>query len=205
MYAIDLPAVVFLRSITLIWPGLPWIWLRGSRAGLVLAIAFAICFDMAVTTTWIWTDFVDLQVTLGVWTAVAAIWIISTVSAVSAFPPPLTSRRDATTDRLFTEARDAYLARDWLAAETKLQTLLTLRPTDGEAQLLLGTLLRRAGRLKEAKKALEMLIRSDAGRPWGHAIQRELQCLARDFREQADESSVATPALNTAPDQRAAA
>ena len=198
--------MAFLRSLTLIWPGLPWVWLRGSRAGLVLACAFAICLDLAVATTWIWTEFVDLRVTLGVWTAVAAIWLIATISAVSAFPPPLTSCRDAATDRLFTEARDAYLARDWLAAETKLQTLLTLAPTDGEAQLLLGTLLRRAGRFEEAKKALEMLARSDTGLPWAHAIQRELQCLARDTHEQTDGSSAATLPLNAATkDHRAAA
>ena len=200
-----LSAVAFLRSLTLIWPGLPWVWLRGSRAGLVLALAFAICLDMALMTTWIWTEFVDLRVTLGVWTAVVAIWLIATVSAVSAFPPPLTSRRDAATDRLFTEARDAYLARDWLAAETKLQTLLTLSPTDGEAQLLLGTLLRRAGRLEESKKALELLARSDAGLPWGHAIQRELQCLTRDLHEQSGSSSAAILPINPAPDEQRAA
>ena len=200
----------FLRSLTLFWPGLPWVWLRGSRAGLVLAVAFAICLDMAITSTWIWTEFVDLQVTLGVWTAVVAIWLIATVSALSAFPPPLTSRRDAATDQLFTEARDAYLARDWLAAETKLQTLLTLAPTDGEAQLLLGTLLRRAGRFAEAKRALDTLARSDSGLPWRHAIGRELECLARDASDQSgqdadSETAETLPLAPTIQDHRAAA
>ena len=178
----------FLRSLTLLWPGLPWVWLRGSRAGLVLAVAFAICLDMAVVTTWVWTEFVDPRVTLGIWTAAAVIWLVATVSAVAAFPPPLTSRRDAATEQLFVAARDAYLARDWLTAETKLQTLLAISPTDGEAQLLFGTLLRRAGRLNEAKSALEKLARSDAGLPWRHAIGRELQCLNRTEQPQHDEA-----------------
>ena len=26
------------RYLTLLWPGLPWLWLRGSMAGLVLAL-----------------------------------------------------------------------------------------------------------------------------------------------------------------------
>jgi len=51
---------------------------------------------------------------------------------------------------------------------------LVVRPTDGEAQLLLGTLLRRVGRLPEARTALEKLARSDAGAPWRSAISREL-------------------------------
>lgn len=195
----------FLRSLTLLWPGLPWAWLRGSWAGLVLAIAFAVCLDMAVVTTWIWTEFVDLRVTVGVWTAAAVIWLVATLSAVSAFPPSLTSRRDAATERLFIDARDAYLARDWLTAETKLQTLLALTPTDGEAQLLFGTLLRRAGRLTEAKTALEKLARSDAGGPWRHAIARELQCLSRTETELREETPPATVALPDEPHRRQAA
>ena len=42
-----------LRYLTLLWPGMPWLWLRGSRAGLVLALAFAIVLDVAILTTWI--------------------------------------------------------------------------------------------------------------------------------------------------------
>ena len=196
----------FLRSLTLLWPGLPWVWLRGSRAGLVLALAFAICLDMAVVTTWIWTEFVDMRVTLGIWTAAAVIWLVATVSAVAAFPPPLTSRRDTATEQLFVDARDAYLARDWLTAETKLRTLLAISPTDGEAQLLVGTLLRRVGRLREAKIALEKLARSDAGLPWRHAIGRELQCLNRTEQQRHEATADATlPLPAEAPERQAAA
>lgn len=196
----------FYRSLTLLWPGLPWAWLRGSWAGLILAVAFAVCLDMAVVNTWIWTEFVDVRVTLGIWAAAAVIWLVATASALAAFPPPLTSRRDATSERLFVSARDAYLARDWLTAETKLQTLLTIYPTDGEAQLLLGTLLRRAGRFAEAKTALEQLTRSDAGMPWRHAIRRELQCLQRSAQERHEANENATlPLPSEAPQRQAAA
>ena len=196
----------FYRSLTLLWPGLPWAWLRGSWAGLILAVAFAVCLDMAVVNTWIWTEFVDVRVTLGIWAAAAVIWLVATASALAAFPPPLTSRRDATSERLFVSARDAYLARDWLTAETKLQTLLTIYPTDGEAQLLLGTLLRRAGRFAEAKNALEKLTRSDAGIPWRHAINRELQCLNRSAQERHEANEEGTlPLPAEAPQRQAAA
>ena len=125
--------------------------------------------------------------TFGIWTATAIIWIVSTVSAMSTFPQPLISSRDEVTDQLFIEARDAYLAADWLQAETKLQTILTLSPTDGEAQLLFGTLLRRVGRFVEAKKSLEKLERSDSGKPWEYAIRHELSLIKRDLQENSEE------------------
>ena len=179
--------VSFLRSLTLIWPGLPWAWLRGSWAGLILATAFGICLNLCIITAWIWTSFIDLEMTFGIWTATAIIWIVSTISAVSSFPKPLVSYRDEVTDNLFIDARDAYLAGDWLRAETKLQTILTLSPTDGEAQLLFGTLLRRVGRFVEAKKSLEKLARSDSGQPWQHAIRHELSLIKRDSHENSEE------------------
>ena len=183
-----------LRPLTLVWPGLPWLWLRGSVAGLVLALAFAIALDMAIIATWIWTEFLELPVVIGLWAGVAAVWVIATVSAATTFPAPLQRGPDAAADALFTAARDAYLARDWLAAETKLRSLLVVRPTDGEAQLLLGTLLRRVGRLKEARAALEALSRSDAGAAWRSAIVRELDRVeAADAAE--TDTSADSPAI----------
>lgn len=168
----------FARYLTLVWPGMPWLWLRGSLAGLVLALAFALALDVAVFTTWIWSELVDFRLSLALWTATAVVWLIATVSAVTGFPPPIPHGRDAAADALFVKARDAYLARDWLAAETKLRALLDLSPTDGEAQLLLGTLLRRVGRLDEAEAAFATLSRSDAGGPWLPSIARELERIA---------------------------
>jgi tetratricopeptide (TPR) repeat protein len=183
------------RYLTLAWPGLPWLWLRGSAAGLVLAIAFAVVLDAAVLTTFIWSEIVELRVAVGLWTAAAAIWIVATVSAVSAFPPALPSGRDATVDAMFIAARDAYLSRDWLSAESKLRAALELAPTDGESQLLLATLLRRVGRLDEARDALGKLARSDAGAPWRSAIVRELDLLGRRTeRSSADGSGGSTEA-----------
>ena len=180
----------FLRSLTLIWPGLPWAWLRGSYAGLILATAFAICLNLCIITAWIWTSFINIEITLGIWAATAIIWIVSTVSAVSTFPQPLSNSQNEVSDQLFIDARDAYLAGDWLKAETKLQTILTLSPTDGEAQLLFGTLLRRVGRFDEAKKSLEKLERSDSGQLWQHEIHQELLLIKRDIKENAEKLKV---------------
>jgi len=166
--------VTTIRSLTLLWPGLPWLWLRGSVAGLFLAVAFAVALDMAIVLTWVWTELVAREYALGLWAATAGVWIVATLSAMTAFPPPLPTGRSEAAEALFVAARDAYLGRDWLAAETKLRGLLVVAPTDGEAQLLLATLLRRVGRRAESRTALEKLSRSDAGRPWLGVIRREL-------------------------------
>lgn len=187
----------FARSITLVWPGLPWLWLRGSVGGLVLALAFAVLIDTAIVTTWIWSELVDLQVSIGIWTAVAAIWLAGTVSAASAFPAAIPRSGDAAADRLLATARDAYLARDWLSAEKNLRAALSLAPTDGEAQLLLATLLRRVGRGDEARAALEKLSRSDSGAPWRTEIARERVFL--DHGGRADAASGDSPAAAGSP------
>jgi tetratricopeptide (TPR) repeat protein len=165
------------RYLTLVWPGLPWLWLRGSRLGLVLALAFAVTLDVAVLTTFIWPELTGLGFSIGLWTATAAVWLVSTASAVSSFPPPIPRVRAEAADGLFVQARDAYLARDWLAAESHLQRLLAIAPTDGEAQLLWATLLRRVGRTAEAREALAKLSRSDSGGRWRAAIDREITVL----------------------------
>ena len=162
------------RYLTLLWPGLPWLWLRGSVAGLVLAAAFAVVLDVAILFTWVWSEVASGELVLGLWVAAGAVWSVATLSAVTTFPPPLPTGRDEAAESLFVAARDAYLARDWLAAETKLRALLVVAPVDGEAQLLLGTLLRRVGRRAESRSALERLAASDAGRPWRSVIRREL-------------------------------
>jgi thioredoxin-like negative regulator of GroEL len=197
--------MIALRYLTLAWPGLPWLWLRGSLAGLVLALAFAVSFDVAMVTTFIWGDLIELPFTVAVWTATAVVWLVSTVSAVATFPHPLAQPPAAEVDPLFARARDAYLARDWLAAETRLRELLLLAPTDGEAQLLLGTLLRRVGRLEEARAALEKLAGSDSGARWQRAIAADLSRLATGSRgAAADSEPVSLPLADQASTSRAA-
>ena len=189
------------RYLTLVWPGMPWLWLRGSRLGLVLALAFAVTVDVAVLTTFIWPELIGGGFSIGMWTATAAIWLISTASAVSSFPPPIPRPRAAAADALFIQARDAYLARDWLAAEAHLRALLAIAPTDGEAQLLWGTLLRRVGRTAEARAALAKLSRSDSGSRWRGAIDRELELL--DSGDGHDAAAAGPTLLRVEPDSTA--
>jgi hypothetical protein len=190
-----------LRYLTILWPGLPWVWLRGSLTGLVVALGFAVTLDVAVVTTWIWTDLIGLPSTVAVWSAAVALWLMATASAVSSFPPPIPVGRIPDADRLFVAARNAYLARDWAGAEARLEQLLTIAPTDGEAQLLKATLLRRVGRLEESRSALEQLARSDSGAVWTTAIGRERSLLEAASR---DDSPTTLPMAAPPPREQAA-
>jgi cytochrome c-type biogenesis protein CcmH/NrfG len=62
---------------------------------------------------------------------------------------------------------------------------LDLSPTDGEAQLLLATMLRRVGRLGEAREALAKLSASDSGARWRAAIAAERERVEAAGRGQA--------------------
>ncbi len=185
------------RRLTLVWPGLPWLWLRGSRSGLVLALAFALVVDLAVLATFVWSELFDRPVVAGLWAASAAIWVAGTALGVATFPVALPDVRPEGAEDLFVAARDAYLSRDWLAAEERLRHLLTLSPIDAEAQLLLATLFRRAGRLREARGALEALQRSDCGARWRPEIDRELSLIATAETAPAEMSRLPTGQMDT--------
>jgi cytochrome c-type biogenesis protein CcmH/NrfG len=84
--------------------------------------------------------------------------------------------------------------------------VLAISPTDGEAQLLLGTLLRRVGRLEEAREALRKLSASDAGARWRAAIAAEQARVAAAARgEMAATGSVTLPLSDQASQENASA
>ena len=93
------------RYLTLLWPGLPWLWLRGSVAGLILALAFGVALDMAILLTWVWTELVATELALGLWAATAGVWAVATLSAVTTFPPPLPTGRNEAAEALFVAAQ----------------------------------------------------------------------------------------------------
>ena len=80
-----------------------------------------------------------------------------------------------------------------MQAEARLRDLLAIAPTDGEAQLLHASVLRRTGRTAEARKALDKLARSDSGAPWRHEIATELARLSGPARDSAAEEPVVLP------------
>jgi thioredoxin-like negative regulator of GroEL len=73
----------------------------------------------------------------------------------------------------FADAAEQYLKGNWFEAECGLRELLRRNPRDLEAGLMLATLLRHTGRLREAARQLDALQRLDGWEHWATEIVRE--------------------------------
>jgi thioredoxin-like negative regulator of GroEL len=82
-------------------------------------------------------------------------------------------------DRRFAAAQEAYLKGHWPEAESLLEQLLEARPEDLEGRLLLATLLRRMGRVADARNQLEDFAKRTGSERWSLEFDREWQALRR--------------------------
>jgi hypothetical protein len=156
------------RWLTCLWPGLAELWLVGCWSGLLQAVGFALLLNGALATTLVWTELLSAETRLAAWAAVALLWLMG---AWSAWRFTL-NRREPDGD-LFSSALSEYLQGNWFAAEALLERLVKNDPRDIEARLLWATLLRRTGRLQEARTALDRLARSPGTEKWDLEIRRE--------------------------------
>ncbi|MBN1589776.1 MAG: hypothetical protein JW888_09695 [Pirellulales bacterium] len=181
-----------------LWPGLPHIWKRGVWFGLAVAVGFAVLLNLALAGSLVWTE-LELLSAVGrsyIWLAVAIIWIGS-----AAFSFVWDHRRDnpchaETENDSFGEALDQYLQQNWYEAERSLNNLLRRNPRDIDARLLLVSVLRRAGRLREATGALERLSRLEESRKWELEIDQERRWLTEAVRPTENEEAASEPSPN---------
>jgi tetratricopeptide (TPR) repeat protein len=186
-----------LPKIAYFWPGLPQLWLRGSWAGLVIAVGFTALINLLILATCVFHEWIPLEYQLGGGAIVAASWFVGwwqsrRAESAQASPAQLTTETNEnesastgnspavgqTIDRgeqLYRDAQQAYLRGDWVAAEQLLLKLLKLDDRDAEARLMLATLWRHQGRHREATRQLDKLSRLEAADPWQHEIAVERQ------------------------------
>ncbi len=178
------------RTWTLAWPGLTGLWLRGNWADLLMAALFAAAFDFALVTTFVWPQILSREVPL--WGAPAAAWVLVlwfwvmgrrsaerllSVEAAKSLQP------DEVSDALLAEAQIEYLKGHWLEAKSLLLRLLTRRPGDAEARLLLVSVSRRSGAFDLAREQLKELVRMPAAFRWQVEIEQERIQLTRAATE----------------------
>jgi hypothetical protein len=162
---------------TCLWPGLAPLWLRGQWSALALAAGFSLLFNAALAVSLVWTELVSPTVRGAIWLAIAAIWTTSLVVSARWLAQ---ERRRERLDRgqdLLPRIQGEYLQGHWIEAETGLLDLLTVRPRDAEARLLLATLYRHTGRVLEAVRELGHLERLDTALQWQWEIARERERL----------------------------
>jgi hypothetical protein len=186
-----------LPRIAYFWPGLPQLWLRGSWAGLAVAVGFTALVNVLVLATFVFHEWIPREQMLGGYAVVAASWLVgwwrscacrelagrlvaselseSSLVGESATDSSAVGLASSPGEQLFCEAQRVYLRGDWVAAEQLLLKLLKSNDRDAEARLMLATLWRHQGRHREAQRQLDKLSRLEAADRWEHEIACERQ------------------------------
>lgn len=162
---------------TYLWPGLPQIWVHGSWSGLTLALGAACVFDVLLAISLGWSELIGRNLRNGLWTAFAAAWIVAVVWSIRQ------CRRQAAVGEVepeqdpFTAALNHYLRGNHYDAEQILDGLLRRNVRDLDARLMLATLLRHVGRLDEASRQIDALVRFEGAEKWALEIEQERKLL----------------------------
>jgi hypothetical protein len=170
--------MTMLRWMTVLWPGLPQLWLRGEVSALGLAVGFSALLNLSIVATWGWVDLLGLPLLLVAWCGVALIWLISLGGGIAHMAQlGRVSPIDPAGD-LFRAAQGEYLRGNWFEAELALNQALERKPSDVDARLMLATLLRRIGQPNEAIEQLRRLSNTEGAEKWALEIARQQRLLA---------------------------
>jgi hypothetical protein len=186
--------MTMLRWITVLWPGLPQLWLRGEVSALGLAIGFSALLNLSILSTWGWTELLSLPLLLVAWCGVALIWLVSLVGGVVQLPRLCSVSAFDPTGDLFRAAQGEYLRGNWFEAELALNQLLERNPSDADARLMLATLLRRIGQPSEAAENLRRLAKSVGADKWQLEIARQERLLTLPAEDPAQNVQLQDPA-----------
>jgi tetratricopeptide (TPR) repeat protein len=145
----------------------------------------AVGLDLLVLGSFGWSELIAPGLRSGLWVGFAVFWIGAAVWSAKQ------CRRRAAADETnpgetgFSEALDHYLKGDYYQAEHVLEELLRRNLRDVDARLMLATLLRHTGRLDEAMRQLDTLVRLEGAGKWQWEIDRERELLAEAKTEKA--------------------
>ena len=201
-----------LPKIAYFWPGLPQLWLRGSWAGLVIAVGFTALVNVLILATCVFHEWIPKEYLLGGYGVVAASWLVGwwQCRRQMSHEVAATENSDESTnetpsvglvaeprEQLYRDAQRVYLQGDWVAAEQLLLKLLKLDDRDAEARLMLATLWRHQGRHREAIRQLDKLSRLEAADPW----QNEIAVERRENAAVLEQSELEQKTTNTHEDE----
>ncbi len=173
---------------------MPHLWVRGSLAGLTLALAFSVLLNVLILATLVWPAWLESRLkfacaitALGLW--IAALWETrgelrrlaaerEAAEGQETTENPSNQEENAN-DALLQQAQTSYLRGDWLDAERPLRAAIRADRDDFEARFWLVSVLRSSGRLRQAERLLRRLERLDAAAPWRHELRDERRRIQR--------------------------
>ena len=180
-----------LPRIAYLWPGLPQLWIRGSWAGLAVAVGFTVLANTLLLAALVYTEWLSRDVKLIGFGSLVTVWLLAwwlsrderslgqarlddELLSASSEADPVEEKRD----ELFREAQQKYLENDWVATEQVLLKLLKRDARDIESRLMLATLWRHQGRYGESLRQLDRLERFEAAEEWKYEIAAEREAIA---------------------------
>jgi hypothetical protein len=169
------------RWITPLWPGLTQLWFSGAWWGLAIGCSFAWLVNLAVVSTFVWTELVGPWSRLGVWVLLVLVWGASLALSFRQLLGVNPADSAEAAEDLFRRAGREYLSGNWIEAELLLTQVIRLNGKDVDAQLMLASLLRRTGQLTEAAARLRRLESTDGSDKWASEIARERLLLDEQF------------------------
>lgn len=161
---------------TCLIPGLPQLWRQGEWWGLALAGTFALSLNLALLSSFVWSELLSPV-------AVATCWVVAALLWVGGYWLSLKQGfwREAVNEPaepdLFAEVQVEYLRGNWYQAEALCRTLLSRDDHDAEAHLVMSGVLRRTGRVREARRQLSLLATLETADRWRFEIASELRKL----------------------------
>ena len=165
--------------VTCLWPGLPRLWAQGSWFALAVAVVSSALLNVALLSTFVFSELFPADWVGVLWAAVAMGWPIAAIVAILGmrkqsigFETEATAGEDQ-----FAAAVEYYLKGDWFEVERLLGGLLRKNARDVEGRLMLASLLRRTGRWDEATEELDRLSRFEGAGKWELEIRQQRELL----------------------------
>jgi hypothetical protein len=144
---------------------------------LAIACGFAVLLDIAILSTWVWTELLDSPFRIFAWSGVILFWLASAVAGAMQMPALLRVPSPELVDELFARAQAEYLKANWFECEVAVNQLLEEKPGDVDARMLLASMLRRLGHGEEARQQLRSLAALEGAGKWQLEMAREWQLL----------------------------
>jgi len=169
------------------------LWIRGSWAGLLVAVGFTVLANVLLLATLVFGEWLSTETRLMGLGMLVVVWLLARWQSRAerlAIRVGATDATDATDedelndeeaaqrppaerDLMFREAQGHYLSNDWVATEQVLLKLLKQDARDVESRLMLATLWRHQGRGAEALRQLDRIERLEAAENWQHEVAAE--------------------------------
>jgi predicted Zn-dependent protease len=148
-----------------------------------LALGTVAGFDLLILASFGWSELITPGLRSGVWVAFGVFWVAAAGWSTRQCRRRLAADELNPRENGFAEALEHYLKGDYYQAEHVLDELLRRNLRDVDARLMLATLLRHTGRLDEATRQLDTLVRLEGAGKWQWEIERERDLLAETKTE----------------------